>query len=257
MLSKIPEWLYLIGTIGFVQISYEIGFRLGMAQRRKPGENPETAAAAMFGATIGLLAFMLAFTFNGAASDHNERKDLVLEEANIVRTTYMRSMMLADPERARIRELMGEYVDIRVALSKNQGANLSQVLERTSVIQNELWSVAVALMQAEANSVPARLFAESLTDVFDIHAKRIDLFKNARIPSSIWVALYFLTFLTMAMLGFRTGLSGIRSTLTEISQALAFSTVLILIIMLNNPLGSLQVSQQPLIDVLNSIRNGI
>jgi len=59
----------------------------------------------MVGATMALLAFMLAFTFNGAAGRHDARKGLVIEEANAIDKTWLRAGFLAEPYRADIRGL--------------------------------------------------------------------------------------------------------------------------------------------------------
>jgi hypothetical protein len=60
----LPEWVCFIATIFTLQLSHEAWFRIGTRRRLRPGENPETAAGAVSGITIGFLAFMLAFTFN-------------------------------------------------------------------------------------------------------------------------------------------------------------------------------------------------
>ena len=60
----------------------------------------------------------------------------------------------------------------------------------------------------------------------------------------------------MAMMGYRIGLSGLRSTFMETTLALAFSAVLVLIISLDRPNGMMSVDPRPLVDVLNMLRAG-
>jgi hypothetical protein len=60
----------------------------------------------------------------------------------------------------------------------------------------------------------------------------------------------------MAIIGYRIGLSGLRSTFNEVGIALAFSSVLLLIIALDRPIGMLKASQKPLLDVLAMIGSG-
>lgn len=250
---RLPEWACFIATLIFVQFSHEIGFRIGAWRRLKPGENPETAAGTISGIMIGLLAFILAFTFNGASNNHDIRKDLMIAEANAVRTTYQRSMQLPDPYRANVRELLREYVDIRLKVRQLRMVGLKSALNRIRTIQNDLWSIALELQKKEPNAPMIVLFTQSLNEVFDLHVKRYSAILQGRIATMIWVVLYLLTFITMAMMGYRIGLNGIRSTFMELSLALAFSSILVLIIALDRPSGMLRIDPKALEDVLKML----
>jgi len=48
----------------------------------------------MIAAILGLLAFRLAFTFGVAASRFDTRRELVLDEANAIGTTFLRAALL-------------------------------------------------------------------------------------------------------------------------------------------------------------------
>ena len=250
---RLPEWACFIATLIFVQLSHEIGFRIGTIRRLKSGENPETAAGTISGVAIGLLAFMLAFTFNGASNNHDLRKDLLIDEANIVRTAYQRSMQLPDPYRANVHDLLQEYVDIRLNMRQLRRANFKQAFGRMQVIQHDLWSTVLELQKKEPNTPMLGLFTESLNELFNLNAKRSNAFIQGRISIIIWIVLYLLTFITMAMMGYRIGLHGMRSTFMELTLALAFSSVLILIITLDRPNGMLKIDPRPLADVLKML----
>jgi hypothetical protein len=67
----------------------------------------------MVTATLGLLAFILAFTFGLAATRYDTKRQLLIDEANAVGTTYLRAAIL--PERGEeIRALLRDYVDARI-----------------------------------------------------------------------------------------------------------------------------------------------
>jgi hypothetical protein len=256
MFLQLSEWLCFSVTMIFVLCSYEIGYKFGTRRRLRPGENPDSAAGALSGTTLGLLAFMLAFSFNGASSHHDLRKKLIIDEANAIRTAYQQSTVMPEPYRAGISKLLLEYLDIRVHAMDLSPEELAKALVRTKAIQNELWSTAVTLQQREPNVPVAGKFSESLTRIFDLHFSRVDAAFHTRIPGIIWIVLFLLTFITMAMMGYRIGLSGVRSIFIEVGTALAFSSVLVLIIALDQPTSILKVNLTPQIDVLNMIRAG-
>lgn len=254
LITTLPEWACFILTMVFVLLSHELGFKFGTRRRNQPGGNPDTAAGAMSGTTLGLLAFMLAFTFNGASSDHDIRRNMVLEDANAIRTAYQRSIALPEPERAKAHALFREYVDIRLNLAKTRGAGLGQAIERTAAIQEELWSVAVLFEQKGSKPQIAALYMTSLNELNNAHLRRVTTYLENRIDAIVWYVLFFLTFLTMAMMGYRNGLDGERSMFIEVAFGLAFSVVLFLIIALDRPIGIMGYNQQPLINVQMMLR---
>ena len=66
-----------------------IGFRLGRRARRTQ-DTTEPAVGSIVGATLGLLALIMAFTFGMAGSHYEKRKLLVVEEANAIGTAALR-----------------------------------------------------------------------------------------------------------------------------------------------------------------------
>ena len=256
LLYFLPEWVCFILTLIFLQLSHEAGFRIGTIRRLKPGDNPETAAGTISGITIGLLAFILAFTFNGASNNHDTRKDLLIQEANTVRTTYQRSMQMPDSYRDKVRNLLEEYVDIRLKMRGQRMSELKKMVERSKAVQTELWSVALELQKKEPGTPMLGLFTESLNKLFDVNVMRINAVIQGRISTVIWTVLYLLTFITMAMVGYRIGLHGIRSTFMDVSLAVSFALVLVVIIALDRPNGMMRLDTRPLVTVLTMLRAG-
>lgn len=59
---------------------------------------------------------MLAFTCSVVSERYDAHKALVLDEANAIGTTYLRSEFLSDPDRTEARALLRDYVADRLAL---------------------------------------------------------------------------------------------------------------------------------------------
>ncbi|HLH04820.1 MAG TPA: hypothetical protein VKX25_18785 [Bryobacteraceae bacterium] len=62
-----------------------------------------------------LLSLLLGFTLAIALPRYNLRRQLAVDEANAIGTNQLRAELLADPARGRIRNLLAEYVEARVA----------------------------------------------------------------------------------------------------------------------------------------------
>jgi len=193
---------------------------------------------------------LLAFTFGLAASKFDERRTLVVDEANAIGTTYLRAGYLPDPNQTTIKNLLKEYVAIRV-----EGINpgkLAKGVKRSEELQDQLWLQAIDIAEKNPNSVVAGLFIQSLNEVIDLHAKRINIGIRIRIPLIIWIALYFVTILAIGSVGYQIGLTQARYLGISLLLILTFSSVLVLIADLDRPQeGFIKVSQQSLIDLMN------
>jgi hypothetical protein len=106
LFDGLPLWALLIATIVIVTLSVEVGFRWGRRGRRPSALDGEAPAGAIASATLGLLALILAFTFGMAVSRFDARKQLVLDEANAIGTTYLRADLLPQPYGADIQRLL-------------------------------------------------------------------------------------------------------------------------------------------------------
>ncbi len=112
-LDALPLWGLFMAILLLVLLAVEGGYRLGKYRRSRSEQEKEAPVGAMVGATLGLLAFMLAFTFGLAAARFDTRRQVLLDEANAIGTTYLRAGMLPD-RREDIRALLRDYVDTRL-----------------------------------------------------------------------------------------------------------------------------------------------
>lgn len=255
--DQLPLWLLFAGTTLCVLASIELGYRLGrFAHRRTPGEK-ESPVSAMTASVLGLTAFILAFTFGIVSERFDARKELVRQEANAIGTAWLRADFLPEQLHAEAKGLLLEYTESRLEfahrlrLHPELGDHYQRVAKR---IQGRLWEMAVANAREDAHSDVAALYVESLNDVFDVHALRIAVGMQSRVPVGIWAVLYLITFLGMTGVGYQTGISGSRRSMARPILALSFALVFTVIASLDRPNRFLTVSHQPLIDVRDSMK---
>jgi hypothetical protein len=249
-LDPVPLWLLFLISATVVLVSIELGWRLGNYRRQYSENENKAPINAAVGATLGLLAFLLAFTFGMAASRLDNRKQIVLQEANAIGTTYLRAEFLRVDARDEVRNLLREYTELRTGGA--QAVMSPEGMEKSSLLLDKMWAVA-ASSEATSDTYATGLFVQSLNEVIDLDSIRVTALRN-RVPDSIWFMLGFVTILAMISMGFEFGLTGVRSWAVTVLLALVFTTVLTLITDLDRSwAGSVQISQQPLIDLLNKI----
>jgi hypothetical protein len=247
-------WLYLVGGTLLAAASAEVGYRLGKRRHALAPEEKEGPVGAMVAAILGLLGFMLAFTFGVAASRFESRAEMVMQQANAIETAYLRSQLLSEPERTEGMTLLLEYVDVQLPdlTGKDERQVLARAVARSEELQGKLWSLAVSATAKDP--VTTDLFSEALKDVFDAHARRVHLGVYGRIPWILWLSLFLLTLLGMLATGYFAGLSAARRSPMELGMLLAFACVIYLVIDLDRPdAGILRTNPRPLVDVRTRI----
>jgi hypothetical protein len=250
-LDALPLWGVFLVILVVVLLSVECGYRLGKYRRNRHEQEKETPVGAMVGATLGLLAFILAFTFGLAAARFDTRRQVLLDEANAIGTTYLRAGMLPD-RRDGIQALLREYVDTR--LEALRSGNIAEGVRQSENIQSQLWAHATAVGEKNQNSIVVGLFIQSLNELIDLHAKRVQAGLRSRIPGAIWVGLFAVAALSLATMGYHAGMVGTRRSLAIVAVAFTFSVVIELIADLDRPQeGVLRVSQQALTDLQRSM----
>jgi hypothetical protein len=238
-------------TVVVIVLAIEAGFRLGSSIHRKSEDEKESPVSAIAGSVLGLLAFILAFTFAIVSDRYDARKELVREEANAIRTAFLRSDFLPEPDRGAAANLLRRYLEVRLAATES--LDLEQVnaaVAESARIQKALWDMAVANARKDMNSDVAALYIESLNEVINVNAMRVAVSLQTRVPLGIWVVLYALIIFGMAAVGYQTGIAGSRRTWAVSVLAVSFSLVIALIAALDHPhSGYVTVSQQPLTDL--------
>jgi hypothetical protein len=249
-LDSIPIILFVVFFVAINVAVYEIGYQIGKWGRRRSSEEtkPDDGPTGIIvGAILGLMAFLLAITMGMASDRFDARRALVLEETNAIGTTYLRAGYLDEPASSDLRDLLREYVPLRIATSNE--ALLLANLERSEQLLDEMWAIAEDVARAQPSDVTA-LFIESLNEVIDLHTSRFVAGVYARVPPTILLLLVAGVILSLGLVGYNAGLSEKRSPIIAIVLVIALGATLWLVVDLDRPReGLIKTSQQPLIDL--------
>jgi hypothetical protein len=252
-LDALPLWVLLLIAASLLGIAVEIGYRAGRWRHVQTPDEKEQPVGAMVASILGLLALLLAFTFSLAASRFDARRQAVLAEANAIGTTYLRSRLLPEPQRSEIAQLLREYVEVRIRAIEE--GSLAEGLARSEELHELLWLQTSGVADKDTHSIITGVFIQSLNDVIDLHAERVQVGIRSRIPQVIWAGLIGLAILSMAAVGYQSGLCATSRSPAMPGLVLAFAIVLAIVADLDRPReGLLQVSQQAMLDLQKSMQ---
>jgi hypothetical protein len=238
------EWLAAGAGCLALLAAVETGYRIG---RRLPaqGEAAQSHVGALQGAALGLLALLLAFTFSMAVSRYDTRKHLVMEEANAIGTTALRTSLLPEPQREQARAALKTYVAARLAFYEagEDSAQVDAALASTAREQRRLWSLATDVAALDPRSVPAGLFVQTLNDSIDLAEKRLVALES-HVPGTVMALLLIVSTLSFGYLGYGSALAGARHFASTGVFALLVTLVVTIILDIDRPRGGLiRVSQ--------------
>jgi hypothetical protein len=248
----LPLWVLYAGTILIVFCAFEGGFRLGRFHKRSSEGIVASPVGSMVAATLGLLAFMLSFTFATASSHFDARKQVLFEEANTIRTVYGLADLFPEPTGERMRALLREYVDVRLQKVRTP-EELRSFIDHSEKIHEQLWFEVMEFMSKNPGRIDF-FVVESLSEMINLHSKRISVALRWNIPITIWLLLYVMTVLGISSMGYHAGLFGTRGSFSCLVLGLAFSIVMVLIADLDRPRQDLfRVNQKSLIELRQSM----
>jgi len=245
-------WLLFLASATVFLLVFEIGYRLGKSQGGNIDEATKSWIATIDGAVLTMLSLLLAFSFGMAENRFDARRQLVVDEANAIGTTYLRSQWLAEPHRTEIARLLRQYVDLRLpkdTQTLNVDEAVLQMAARSEQLQDQLWSHAVEIAKKEALSPMAALFVATLNDTIDLQTKRLAAFRN-RVPEIILLLLYIFAGFSILMTGYVSGLRDRRNSFMMFTMIGLMAFFLTVIVDLDRPQrGLITVSQESLIQL--------
>lgn len=257
----LPLWLITALLFAALLLARELGTwlrvrrRSGAASgRTSDADSADGKDSVAFATTtvLGLLALLIGFTFSLALGRYDERRNLVLKEANALGTTWLRADLLDPTDTLRVRDVLRRYVDSRVVFANAKGAAAEvEANARSVALQNELWAAVVAGTAPFRDTPRASLLVTTTNESIDLAAERFAA-RQDHIPHRILRMLFIFSLLAAGLLGYERAQK--RSTTTLL--LLLFSLAVGLVLDLDLPsTGTVNVPQEPMLDLQRSLHD--
>jgi hypothetical protein len=166
------------GLFAGMLLFLEGGYRLGIVAQREG--SPQEGVGALETAVYALLGLLLGFSFSGATSRFEEQRQLSVKEANAIGTAYLRVDELPDDSQPEMRRLFREYLKVRLETQRSLPdiAAAERGMARSSQVQQQIWSTAVAGSRKDPTQNAARLLLPAINDMIDVTTERAIGFRS-------------------------------------------------------------------------------
>jgi len=244
----------LILFIGML-VLVEVGRRWALRRARYDADGAWRGIGVVDGAVFGLLGLIVAFTFSGAVSRFDTRRNLSAEEANAIGTAYQRIDLVPSDAQAELRNSFRRYLDSRIQDQKRLSdfADAKQEFQNSTRLQTEIWQNAVKATQG--SNTAAMLLLPALNQMFDITTTRLASL-SAHPPAVIFIMLFGLALISALLAGYGMAMAKSRHWLHTFGFAAVTSLVFYVILNIEFPrLGLIRVDtiDQMLVDLRRSM----
>jgi len=235
-------FIVTVGLFCAILVCVEIGRRLGI---KRAGTNQALIAyGPIENAGFALLGLLIAFTFAGAASRFDARRQLIIEEVNCIGTAYLRLQILPAPAQSTLKGFFKEYVRERLATyqSIDNPPEMARHMRGAESLQRKIWDTTIAAIPSGSDASIRTLLLTSQNAMFDIAATRV-LSAQLHPPYIVYVLMLFMVLVCSLMAGIGMASSQARSWTHIAAFALLLSATIYVILDMEYPrLGLITVS---------------
>lgn len=208
--------LFLL-MLGFLELGRKVGkWHIQTAAKEKEEAGVNLAETSVF----ALMGLLIAFTFAAANTKFDERRQLIIQEANAIETAYLRIDMLAPNAQPTLRDSFRQYIGSRIsvynALPNLHAAKIQ--LEKSGELQKKLWEQAVNACQKEASPAVCMLFLPAINTMIDISSLRTAAM-HMHPPVIVFILLVGLALISAFLAGYSMAKYKTRSSLHVILYA--------------------------------------
>ncbi len=254
LFSTLPLWTIYIIIVFIIVLAIAGGIAFAKWRKKRIQHEDNSSINTLVGSTLGLLAFILAFTFSLSSSRFDARKHFLLEEVNSIETSWLRAGLVEEPYSNLLKSALKEYVEVRLWLLKNPH-KVKEGINNSYKIQSTIWALITDMNQKNiGKDIINATLIEAINDMFDNQTRRVAKGTQDRIPSLIWIALFVLILLAMFEVGYLLGKSEKSNWALVLALSMSFSIIIIIIIDLDSSKGNITINHQSMYDMYDRIK---
>jgi hypothetical protein len=221
---------------GLMLFLLESGRRIGKKSIIRDPEGSHQGLGPVEAAVFGLMGLIIALTFSGAALRFDQRRMLIIDEANAIGTAYLRVDLLPDDAQPAIRRDFREYLDTRIELYHNisDKKKVAELDEKTATLQMKIWKASVIASQKSDNVRASMLLLPALNSMIDIYSTRTAV-RLIHQPNIIFIVMILMALVCSLIAGYGLALRNSRSWIHLIGFTLVLLITIIVIIDIEYP----------------------
>jgi hypothetical protein len=248
LLDATPLWAIGVLLLALLTAAYFGGRRMRAYGDRRAaasgGSKKSEFGGYIVSAMLGLLSLLLGFTFSLATQRFEQRRQLVIEEANAIGTADLRVQILDSPYRETLRRLFREHVSHEIGLADIGYPATGSLRAEDDRIQGQIWATAAAAIAPPKLGPYALFLSQPINGMIDLNASRRAV-RATEVPAEVFIVLLAYLIGIAGVLGYEIGPG--RATFIACFVLALMSLALLLIMDIDRPAaGGIREAQGPM-----------
>lgn len=253
MFFSLSSWAVALLLLALIGAAVGAGIAAGRYLRKHQATLREPFGV-LQGALLGVVGLVLAFGLTLAVGRYEDRRAATVSEANAIGTTYLRAQLIAEPARTRSLELLRNYTDLALQISKEVpgSSGMRRTTAAEGAVQRRLWHLAGQSIDSAPLASAPRLYVDSLNATFDAQSTRLSSLTN-RVPGAVLALEVFGAAVAIGLLALHISVLG-RGLVPMLVAAALITLLLLVTFDLDRPKrGLITVPSTPLASVRASM----
>jgi len=184
-----------------------LGWAIGKRRQRNLGNEEFSGTKAVIAAVFTVTAFILGLNMSMSSTRFEERKRLILQEANNLGTVILRTSLYPKPMKDSLDDLLKKYLQARVAYSKGQTIEIVLAANKTTdKYMYEIWGLVTAKGMDLDYRVATAQMVPALNELFDTVNSRWRS-ELAKVPETLVFMLILLIACSAFLVGYEYSFS--------------------------------------------------
>jgi hypothetical protein len=227
-IAAVPLWAVPLVLSLLLYIAAELGFRY---HRRFYGNSGSSAdETQVLSTALLVLALLLGFTFSMALGRYDERRELVVQEANDIGTAWLRAGLVPAPEGPALQGALADYARVR---QSSPLPHETARLARAAALRDTMWARTAAAQDRLDGPRAASLIA-AVNAVIDTGTTR-ERAVAAQVPAEVIAMLVLFASVSAFLLGYVLEAHGSRHRAASFVLFALMGLTLMLILDLDRP----------------------
>lgn len=200
-LNAVPLWVVTLAFAMVLMLSMAIGRWL----RRFVSVDPATVGSGqLVVGAVSLLSLLVGFTFSLALNRHDERRNLLLEEANAIRALHRSLVHVEEPGRTEIGDALEGYARGRLAFVQSNLFDQEAQQGVRSVERERLNQVVAEVVPRSHTGVNQAQILVAATRILDA-GTRMEMAMLSHVPARVVLVIYMLSTGSALLIGLSLG----------------------------------------------------
>jgi hypothetical protein len=225
--TSFPPILICFVVFGGMILFSFLGFTIGRWYYGNKEHDDNSGPAE--GSIYAILGLLLAFTFSMAGNHYDQRKYLILEEANCISTVILRCDLYPDSIAKPIKSHLKNYLDSRINYYQSEGEDRIQELKNANEVFENIWTICATSSKKPELLIASGQMIPALNAMNDIVTSR-DAARTTHVPGIINWMLIALAYLASFYSGFQRSSKLNMNRISIVLFALLTSMVFYLIL---------------------------